>query len=300
MPVQTTTVSGQQNIPPELMPFFTGSSNLTYDTKDPTKVLTGNEGILQQARKYTTRNYDQTYGDALAKAGLAGADRVASISPMQEKVGSELNNLSLDTGYGKAKDIYSGLTNADQVSQYMNPYTQLALNPQIRQATENARINSIGQDRASARAGSYGGARNILAQQQANKTLQQNLSDIVGKGYNTAYDTAMKTQLTAAQGLTDTATRATGANLANLQAKSAFGDLQRNIQQEQLSNQYQDVMRKADFPMEQVGNMSNILRGVPIVQTGGSTVTTTPQPSFLSQLIGGGQALLGYNQLNKT
>jgi hypothetical protein len=300
MPVQTTTVSGQQNIPDQLMPFFTGSSDLTYDPNDPKKVTKGSEGILQKARALTTRNYDTTYGDALNTLGLAGAGRVASISPMQEKVGSELNNLSLDSGYGQAKGIYSGLTDANQINQYMNPYTQLALDPQIRQATENARINSIGQDRASARAGSYGGARNILAQQQANKALQQNLSDIVGKGYNIAYDTAMKTQLTAAQGLTDTATKSTGANLANLQAKSAFGDLQRGIQQDQLNNQYQDVIRRADFPMEQVGNMANILRGVPIVQTGGSTVTTTPPPSLLSQLIGGGQALLGYNQMNKS
>jgi len=69
-------------------------------------------------------------------------------------------------------------------SQYMNPYLQLALDPQIRQATENARINSVAQDRGSARAGSYGGARNILAQQQANKNLQTNLSDIVGKRNN--------------------------------------------------------------------------------------------------------------------
>jgi hypothetical protein len=184
-------------------------------------------------------------------------------------------------------------------AQYMNPYLQLALNPQIRQATENARINSVAQDRGSARAGSYGGARNILAQQQANKNLQTNLSDIVGKGYNTAYENAMKTQFSQAQGLTDTATRATGANLANLQAQGAYGDLQRGIQQQQLDTQYSDVMRKQDFPMEQVGNMANILRGVPIIQTGGQTVTQTPPPSFASQLTGGLQAMYGLNQLSR-
>jgi hypothetical protein len=216
---------------------------------------------------------------------------------MQNQVGQQLQGLSLNKGFGQASDIYSGMSNASQVGQYMNPYLQLALDPQIRQATENARLHAVAQDRGAARAGSYGGARNILAQQQANKNLQTNLSDIVGKGYNTAYENAMKTQLSQAQGLTDVATRSTGANLANIQAQGAFGDLQRGIQQQQLDTQYSDLMRKQDFPMEQVGNMANILRGVPIVQTGGQTTTTTPPPSFASQFTGGLQTMYGLKQL---
>lgn len=291
MPVQTTTVSGQQSIPAELMPYFNQAES---------KPGAGDQGILQRARELTTRNYDTTYGSALSKAGLAGSDRIASISPMQAQVGQQLQSLQLDQGYGQARDIYGGMSDPNRVGQYMNPYLQLALNPQIRQATENARINSVAQDRGAARAGSYGGARNILAQQQANKNLQANLADITGKGYSTAFDTAMKTQLAQAQGLTDTATKATGANLANLQAQGAYGDLQRAIQQQQLDTQYSDLMRKQDFPMEQVGNMANILRGVPIVQTGGQTTVSTPPPSFASQFTGGLQALYGLNQLSKS
>lgn len=291
MPVQTTTVSGQQSIPAELMPFFNQAES---------KTGAGDQGILQRARELTTKNYDTVYGDALSKAGLAGSNRIASISPMQAQVGQQLQSLKLDQGYGQARDIYGGMSDPNRVGQYMNPYLQLALDPQIRQATENARINSVAQDRGAARAGSYGGARNILAQQQANKNLQANLADITGKGYSTAFDTAMKTQLAQAQGLTDTATKATGANLANLQAQGAYGDLQRAIQQQQLDTQYSDVMRKADFPMEQVGNMANILRGVPIVQTGGQTVTYTPPPSFASQAAGALQSLYGLGQLSKT
>lgn len=290
MPTTTTTVSGQQSIPTELMPYFNAAES---------KPGAGDQGILPRSRELTTRNYDTVYGNALNAANLGGANRIAALSPMQAQVGDSLKNLSLDTGYGQAKNIYGGLSNASQVNQFMNPYLQLALDPQIRQATENARINSVAQDRGAARAGSYGGARNILAQQQSNKNLQTNLSDIVGKGYNTAYENAMKTQLAQAQGLTDVATRSTGANLANIQAQGAFGDLQRGVQQQQLDTQYSDLMRKQDFPMEQVGNMANILRGVPIVQTGGQTVTQTPPPSFASQLTGGLQAMYGLNQLSK-
>jgi hypothetical protein len=290
MPTTTTTVSGQQSIPTELMPYFNQAES---------KPGAGDQGILQRARQLTTQNYDTTYGNALTAAGLNGSNRIASISPMQAKVGEDLNNLKLDTGYGQAKDIYSGMTNAKQLGQYMNPYIEQALDPQIRLATQNARINSVNQDRGSARAGSYGGARNILAQQQSNQTLQNSLSDIVGKGYNTAYDNAMKTQLAQAQGLTDTATKSTGANLSNMAARASYGDMQRAIQQQQLDTQYSDLMRKQDFPMEQVGNMANILRGVPIVQTGGQTVTNTPAPSFASQLMGAGTFLAGLGQYSR-
>jgi len=291
MPVTTTTVSGQQSIPAELMPYFNQAES---------KPGAGDQGILQRARELTTRNYDTTYGNALDKAGLTGSGRIASLSPMQQQVGSQLQSLELDRGFGQARDIYGGMSNANQVGQYMNPYLQLALDPQIRQATENARINSVAQDRGAARAGSYGGARNILAQQQANKNLQTNLADITGKGYNTAFDTAMKTQIAQAQGLTDTATKSTGANLSNIQMQGAYGDLQRAIQQQQLDTQYGDVMRKADFPMEQVGNMANILRGVPIVQTGGQTTVSTPPPSFASQAAGALQSIYGLSQLGKS
>ena len=295
MPVQTTTVSGQQSIPAELMPYFNQAETIDAATGKGK----GDMGILPRARQLTTRSYENVYGNALNEAGLSGANRIATISPMQQQVGNQLRDLQLDKGFGQARDIYSGMTDVGQVGQYMNPYLQLALDPQIRQATQNARVNSVAQDRGAARAGSYGGARNILAQQLANQNLQQNLADITGKGYNTAFDTAMKTQLAQASGLTDTATKATGANLANIQTQGAFGDLQRAIQQQQLDTQYSDVMRKADFPMEQVGNMANILRGVPIVQTGGQTVTYTPPPSFTSQATGALQSLYGLGQLSK-
>jgi len=296
MPTTTTTVSGQQSIPAELMPYFNQAETIDKATGKGN----GDSGILQQARKLTTRSYDTTYGNDLKSAGLYGSDRIAGLSPMQEQVGNQLKNLNLDTGFGKAKDIYSGLTNANQVGQYMNPYLQNALDPQIREATLNARVNSVAQDRGSARAGSYGGARNILAQQSANHNLQNQLSDINAKGYNTAYDNAMKTQISAAQGLTDTATKSTGANLANMAAQASYGDMNRAIQQQQLDTQYSDLMRKQDFPMEQVGNMANILRGVPIVQTGGQTVTNTPPPSFASQLMGAGTFLAGLGQYNRS
>jgi hypothetical protein len=283
MPTTTQIGSIQQTIPPELLPYFTNAA--------------GDSGILPTAQKYTARSYNDVYG-GLESAGtggtsLAGANRIASLSPMQQEVGQDVENLGLPSGYQKANDIYGGMTDTSQVSKYMNPYAELALNPQIQAATRNAQINSVNQDRGAARAGSYGGARNILAQQEANKNLQTQLGNITATGLNTAYDNAMKTQLAQAQGLGSLAQSENTSNIANISTKGAYGDLQRAVQQQQLDAQYSDAMRRADFPMEQVGNMANLLRGVPIAQTGGATTTNTPAPSFASQIAGLGLGGLG-------
>ena len=47
-------------------------------------------------------------------------------------------------------------------------------------------------------------------------------------------------------------------------------------------------MTKLNYPLTQIESMSNLARGVPLTQTGGTQSTTTPPPSFASQLAGMG------------
>lgn len=76
----------------------------------------------------------------------------------------------------------------------------------------------------------------------------------------------------------------------------AFGDLQRGIQQQQLDAQRQALMEQAQYGQTQVGQLSNLLRGIPMTDT--RQTTTTPPPSFASQLTGLGLTGIGlYNLL---
>ena len=85
-----------------------------------------------------------------------------------------------------------------------------------------------------------------------------------------------------------------------LKAKGAYGDLQRNVQQNQLDAQYNDLMTKLNQPLTNVEIMNNLARGVPLTQTGTTTSTTTPPPSFASQLAGTGLTGLSlYNMFGK-
>jgi hypothetical protein len=85
-----------------------------------------------------------------------------------------------------------------------------------------------------------------------------------------------------------------------LKAQGAYGDLYRNVQQNQLDAQYQDLMARLNQPLTNVETMSNLARGIPLTQTSSTTTNTTPPPSFASQLAGTGLTGLSlYNMFGK-
>jgi hypothetical protein len=91
------------------------------------------------------------------------------------------------------------------------------------------------------------------------------------------------------------------ADIARSAALGAYGGTERQVAQQQLDAQYQDQMRALGFPEQQLGSMSNILRGVPLGDAFGTQTTTATPPSFASQLAGiglGGLSLA--NMIGKT
>ena len=110
-----------------------------------------------------------------------------------------------------------------------------------------------------------------------------------------AFEAAQKAQLGQAAGYAGlgqtfgqlgTAQQAT--DIDRLKTQGAYGDLQRAIQQQQLDAQYKDLMEKLNYPVSSLETMSNLARGVPLTKTGMAESTTTPAPSFASQLAGMG------------
>jgi len=91
------------------------------------------------------------------------------------------------------------------------------------------------------------------------------------------------------------------ADIARSAALGAYGGTERQVAQQQIDAQYQDQMRALGFPEQQIGSMSNILRGVPLGDAFGTQTTTQTPPSFASQLAGiglGGLSLA--NMIGKT
>jgi hypothetical protein len=84
-------------------------------------------------------------------------------------------------------------------------------------------------------------------------------------------------------------------NIAN--AQNLMGTQAQNYVQQQLTQNYNDFINQRDYPIQQIGQFSNILRGLPLSQT--STAQYQQSPSLASQAAGFGTAALGATNLFK-
>lgn len=163
---------------------------------------------------------------------------------------------------------------------------------QAQQLNQAAMQEAARQNLAAALGVQQLGAQQSLSAQQANQQAalqaqQQRLAAATGLG-----------SLAATTGQLGVAQQA--AELDRLKTMGAYGDLERAYAQQQLDARYQDVLRQIGYPEEQLAKMANILRGVPLGDTVSTQATTTPPPSFASQLAGMGLSGLSlYNLLNR-
>jgi hypothetical protein len=299
---QTTTVTtGQQSIPEELMPYFTGVDQ-SY-------------GILPKAQEIFARDYATAYGNALSAQGLEGAGRIAGLSGAEQTAGQQIAAMQrpeqFTTGYGayaQGLGALGSMLSPEQTQAYMSPYAQNVIDVNKAEAIRDAQKGLMGQNLAAARQGTYGGARNALMQAESERNLQTKLGQIQSMGLQNAFEAAQKAQLGSAatygqlgQGLGQQGALQQQTDLARSTALGAYGGTQRSVAQQQLDAQYADQMRALGFPEQQLGAFSNILRGVPLGDTIGSQTVTTPPPSFASQLAGlglGGLSL--FNMMGKS
>jgi hypothetical protein len=299
---QTTTVTtGQQSIPQELMPYFTGVDQ-AY-------------GILPKAQEVFARDYATAYGDALAQQGLEGAGRISGLTTAEEAAGKQIAEMQrpeqFTTGYGaytQGLGALGSMLSPEQTQAYMSPYAQNVIDVNKAEAIRDAQKGLMAQNLGAARQGTYGGARQLLAQTEADRNLQTKLGQIQAMGLQNAFEAAQKAQLGSAaaygqlgQGLGQQGALQQQTDLARATALGAYGGTERSVAQQQLDAQYADQMRALGFPEQQLGAFSNILRGVPLGDTMGSQTVTTPPPSFASQLAGiglGGLSL--FNMMGKS
>ena len=85
----------------------------------------------------------------------------------------------------------SGTFGGDQAQQYMNPYLQASLNPQLAEARRQSDITAAQNNAAMTKAGAFGGGRQAILTAENQRNLGSNLANITGQGYNTAYTNAM-------------------------------------------------------------------------------------------------------------
>lgn len=288
----------------------------TYTSSLPEYVKPQFERLLGKAEALSEAPYQAYQGE-----------RQAEFAPMQEQGFRDTANLGVTgqigtgtqmagaAGLGSitAGDRYNMMaTNPYAMQAYMSPYMEAAVAPQMREARRQANISASQQASKAAMQGAFGGARHGIVEAEGDRNLQQNLSDIYGKGRQAAFEQAQKAQqfgaelglkgygqgLESAKTLADLGKTEYAQREAAAKAKLSAGQLQQAREQAILDQRYQDFLSQRGYPQQQLAFLSDVLHGAPV---GGTSIQQfQAQPSGLSQLVGPGLLGLGmYNQFMK-
>ena len=242
-------------------------------------IQTGGESSLSNwAGEYVTDMLGK--GQALGNEGYNAymGPLTAGASDLQTQAFEGLGGLAIPTDtMGVAGYTPQDFTGAN-VQQYMNPYLQASLNPQLEEARRQAGITAT--QNANKFAGAYGGSAQALYNAEADRNLAQNLSAITGQGYADAYDRGLN-QFNTAQERAMTAQDKTNLyGMTGLGALAEAGALQRGIESEGITADRLQFEEERDFPYKQVQYMQSLLQGLPIAAQSYSY----EEPSFLSKL----------------
>jgi len=135
---------------------------------------------------YNLGNNALDYGGSGAISGLTGQGLGIQGGMAYGAQGAGYGNTAAGVGTDFAKQI----TDSSTVNQYMNPYLEQSLQPQLDLMAQQNDIANQKANSQAAQAGAYGGSRQMVQNNlndQSNKLAQANL---IGQGYNTAFNNA--------------------------------------------------------------------------------------------------------------
>ena len=174
------------------------------------------------------------------------------------------------------------------VQQYMTPYLQASLDPQLAAARRQSEIQAQQLQSQYGKAGAYGGSRQGVAEAELQRGLLDRMSDITGRGYNEAF-TQAQNQFNAEQNREmQAAQQASRLGLDVLGAQRTGGAEQRGIEQSGIAADLAQFEFERDYPQRQVQFMQSLLQGLPLETQAYNYTSTSP----LQDIASGGADIL--------
>ena len=204
-------------------------------------------------------------GEALANQPYQayGGPLTAGQSALQTQAFQGLAGINVPTaqmGAFTPTSFTSGTTAQD----YMSPFINAALEPQMAEAQRQAEIQRVQNASRLGKAGAFGGSRQAIMESEGQRNLLRNLADIYGTGMQQAYTQGMgqfNVEQDRAQQAQDLTNRF---GLSALGAQQVGGGLQRDIEQQGIAADYAQFKEERDFPYKQVQYQQSLLQDLPI------------------------------------
>lgn len=294
----------------------TTSTGTTYTSNIPeylepyvTKMTEATEKQIYQGDGFKPYQSYAQYDQARGGSG----ETVAGFTPLQSQAMRGIQNYQLpnQTQYGSQMAGMAGLgsmqagnqyaqqaTNPYATQAYMSPYMENALQPQMREAARQSAMQGQANQAQAVQQGAFGGSRSALVEAERQRNLAQQQADIYGKGTQAAFEQAQQAQqfganlnlqglgqgLQGAQALGALGQQQYGQELGLLGQQQAVGKMQQDFEQNRLNQIVQDYATSQQYPLMQLGVLSNMLRGLPMQAS--TTQMYQAQPSAASQAMG--------------
>ena len=275
-----------------------------------------------------------------------GGERIAGFQPMQQQafesaagmqpsqqigLGSGIAGAAglgaLGTNY-QGQNFQGGQFGNRQAAQYMSPFIEQAMQPQLREAERASQIQGTQQQAQAVQSGAFGGGRDAIMRAERERNLGMQQGDIRARGYQTAYEQAanqfnqdqarrlqaqgmgeqsrqygaglgmqgLQTGLQAAGQLGQLGQTEYGQKMGISQLQSQYGAQQQQQAQRPLDMAYQDFLNQQNYPYKQLGFMSDMIRGLPLGQQSTSQVYQGAGPGTVQTLAGLGGAAYGFGK----
>ena len=252
--------------------------------------VAGFSPMQQQAMQATGQlGVPSQYGQATRMTGMAGMGSLGLAGQMA----------------GAGQNFSQQAQDPNSIAGYMSPYMQNVVDYQKSQALRDYNLGTGVRKAQATGAGAFGGNRQALMEAEAQRSLGNQLQGITAQGSQQAFQDAQKQQQFGAQlglqgqqgamqGLGQYG--AMGAQLGQLggqqlkaqqdviQAQYGMGQQQQAAEQQKINQAIQDWSNTQQYPLMQLGVMSNMLRGLPMQAS--TTNQYVAAPNALTQGIG--------------
>tara|TARA_R100000655_G_scaffold48017_1_gene85391 strand:+ start:5275 stop:6171 length:897 start_codon:yes stop_codon:yes gene_type:complete len=280
-----------------------------FGSKNPPPVETTNI-TTTEIPKYIAEPTADIIGEAMDVSKEAyvpyTGPRLAGLSQMEKDAAAQAQAMK-GIGALRGTQAYTAATAAGApaiggVGQYMTDYNKKVADIAAQKMKDESAIQQQGIAAKAVQAGGLDSTRFAIQEAERQKNLTTGLGDLYTKAQASAYQTALKAaqqdkaqQLRSAMGMGTVGAQAQTMEQADIQQQLGIGALGRGLDQTALDISYTDFLSERDYPKEQLGFVSNIIRGAPFpskTTSVGQIPQAQPAP-FLQQAMGLGMQGLG-------